>query len=330
MKIIEYNSKYEEEVKDLLLELQEYIVSIDREKYNIISKDYRRDILLKTLEEVRNKQGKILLASENEKIVGMVIGIVNNIEEKEYDFLAPKRGRVTELIVSKNCRTKGIGTNLLKEVEVYLQTIGCEDILIEVFGYNKCAMNFYNKNNYHIRLYEVTKKIKESSNYMCKIASIQEINEKWDYEISIHPNENKWIVWKNQVINNVKNGNFICYYGILDGKIICEGTASFNHEGIQNSENLVGKDKVYLTGFRTIKEYQGKGYFSKLYNFIEHDLKKRNIKKLTLGVEPSEVKNIKIYFSFGFTNFIKTGYETYPAENSETETIMVNYYLKNI
>ncbi len=45
--VIEYTSKYDEEIKDLLIELQEYIVSIDKEKYNIITSNFREEYLKK-------------------------------------------------------------------------------------------------------------------------------------------------------------------------------------------------------------------------------------------------------------------------------------------
>ncbi len=153
--IIEYESVYDEDIKDLLVELQEYIVSIDKEKYNIITPQYREEYFKKTLNEIKNK-GKILLAKDNDKI----IGYINNEEINDYDFKAPKRGRISELIVSKNCRTKGMGSKLLDSMEEYLKSIGCIDILIEVFGYNDIGLDFYNKHNYHNRIVEMTKKIK--------------------------------------------------------------------------------------------------------------------------------------------------------------------------
>ena len=39
VEIIAYEKKYEEEVKDLLVELQEYIVSIDKDHYNILTEN---------------------------------------------------------------------------------------------------------------------------------------------------------------------------------------------------------------------------------------------------------------------------------------------------
>lgn len=111
------------------------------------------------MDEVNKYQGKILLAKENEKIIGIIIGLINNEETSEYDFNAPKRGRISELIVSKNCRISGTGSKLLKAMEEYLKSAGCEDILIGVFGYNDLALEFYNKHEYHTRMVELTKKI---------------------------------------------------------------------------------------------------------------------------------------------------------------------------
>jgi len=172
------------------------------------------------------------------------------------------------------------------------------------------------------------------NNFICKIASIEEMNEKWDYEIASKPNDEKWPIWKQDSINDVKDGTKICYYGILDGTIITEASAVISDQDktIQNKEGLVGKKTAYLTAFRTIEAYQGKGYFSKLYKFLENDLINRGFKTLTLGVEPSEVKNMKIYFNWGYENYIKTAYEIYPPKDSTSkqEKVMVNYYSKEI
>lgn len=50
MEIIDYSSKYDESIKDLLVELQEYIVKIDREKYNILTGEYKENILKRQYE----------------------------------------------------------------------------------------------------------------------------------------------------------------------------------------------------------------------------------------------------------------------------------------
>ena len=156
--ITEYAPKYDETIKDLLVELQEYIVSIDKEKYNIIGPEYRELYFLKTMQEVKENKGHILLIKDGENIVGLIIGIIEE-PNNEYDFKTPKRGRITELIISKNCRSHGYGNMLLKAMENYLKNNGCEAILIEVFGYNDLAFSFYNKNGYNTRMYDLIKKI---------------------------------------------------------------------------------------------------------------------------------------------------------------------------
>ena len=159
--IIEYESKYEDSIKELLLELQQYIESIDILGYNrVVDKElYKEEILKKTLKEVEEHDGKIFLYQEDNKIIGLIVGIINNEATEENDFIVPKRGRITELIISNKVRGKGYGKKLITSMEEYLKIKGCEDILIEVFGYNDKAFNFYKGNGYHTRMYEVIKKI---------------------------------------------------------------------------------------------------------------------------------------------------------------------------
>ena len=168
--------------------------------------------------------------------------------------------------------------------------------------------------------------------YICKIATIEEMEQNWNYLIEIHPNDNSWKVYKEKAIREMKNGNTIVYYGILNGVIISEATAMLSDLDVQNSDGLVDDTTAYLSAFRTRKEHRGKGYFSELYKFMENDLKNRGYQKLTLGVEPCEVKNMMLYFKYGFTEFVKNAYEIEPPknENEEPTQYLVSYYSKNI
>ncbi len=153
--IIEYDSKYDEQIKDLLVQLQQYLTDMDIEGYNIVGEGYRDKYFEKTLEEVEKCNGKIFLYKDNEKIVGLIIGIINNDATIRYDFKAPKRGRITELVVDKEYRGKGIGKELLLKMKEHLKTNGCEKIMIAVFGYNESAIKFYKENGFHIRMLDM-------------------------------------------------------------------------------------------------------------------------------------------------------------------------------
>ena len=147
-------------------------------------------------------------------------------------------------------------------------------------------------------------------NYICKIASMEEMEHKWDYEIAQHSEKENWITWKSEAIESARAGKSIPYYGILDGTVICEATAVLNPDLGQ----ACGKPEhtVELCAFRTNKEYRGKGYFSKLMTFLQEDLKQKGYRRVIVGVEPEEKRNREIYRHWGFAEKIATGTETYP------------------
>lgn len=60
MKIIEYEDKYLEEVKDLLVELEEYILSIDEDNLDQLHPEYRDKMAILDLEEVKENNGQML------------------------------------------------------------------------------------------------------------------------------------------------------------------------------------------------------------------------------------------------------------------------------
>ena len=147
--------------------------------------------------------------------------------------------------------------------------------------------------------------------YICRIASLEEMNRKWDYEIRQHPGTENWTVWKGEAIESFRTGRSIPYYGILEGTVICEATAVLYPDIPENSWEINGQT-VELCAFRTIKDYRGKGYFSKLMRFMLKDLKERGYTRAVVGVEPEEKLNREIYRHWGFTEHICTGNETYP------------------
>ena len=160
MQIIEYEEKYLEDVKDLLVELEEYIISIDKDNLDQLHEEYRDKMAILDLDEVNNNNGKCYLAIENNKAIGLIMGIIPPYEEYDYlDYKCPKRGEITELIVTKKVRTNGVGKSLMDKMEKYFKNLNCEYIHVDVFGYNDIGINFYKKNNYHTRMITMIKKV---------------------------------------------------------------------------------------------------------------------------------------------------------------------------
>ena len=153
MKIIEYDDKYLEDVKDLLVELEEYILTIDKDELDQLHPEYRDKMAILDLEEVNENDGKCYLAIEDDKAIGLIMGIIREYDEYDYlDYKCPKTGEITELIISKNIRSKGIGQQLMHTMEEYFRSVGCEYVSIDVFAYNELAKNFYRKQGYHSRM----------------------------------------------------------------------------------------------------------------------------------------------------------------------------------
>ncbi len=160
MEILELKQNEVEQVKDLLVDLQKYVISIDKYNLNIISKDYREKYFEYLLNDCNNNQGKIFVAVENNDIIGMIAGYIQKYENRDkLDYLCPKKGIVAELIVSRDYRNKGIGQLLLDKIENYFKSIDCEFVQIDIFAYNENAKKFYYKNGYEDRMITVFKKI---------------------------------------------------------------------------------------------------------------------------------------------------------------------------
>lgn len=160
MKVIEYEEKYLEDVRDLLTELEEYIVSIDKDELDQVHPEYHEKMALVDLDEINMNNGICYLAIKNDKAIGLIMGMIPKYDEYDYlDYKCPKRGMITELIVTSKIRSKGIGQALMEKMEKYFKFNDCEYVLVDVFAYNENAINFYNKNGYHSRMYTDIKKL---------------------------------------------------------------------------------------------------------------------------------------------------------------------------
>jgi len=106
-----------------------------------------------------------------------------------------------------------------------------------------------------------------AENYICKIATRDELLKRWDYLIEIHPDNNKWVEFKENALKHYDEKSTISYLGFLNNEIICEITAYIKESAfigdISEPTGLLSDNMAYLAAFRTNKEFEGKGYFSK-------------------------------------------------------------------
>lgn len=160
MQIIEYEDRFLDDVKNLLVELEEYIIKIDEDGLDQLHSEYKDKMALLDLKTIKDNSGKCYLAIQNNMVIGLIMGYVRVYDEFDYlDYKCPKSGVISEFIVSEKVRSKGIGKQLINKLEEYFKSINCEYILLECFAYNKSAINFYKNQEYHTRMLVNIKKL---------------------------------------------------------------------------------------------------------------------------------------------------------------------------
>ena len=88
------------------------------------------------------------------------MGKIVKFDEYDYlDYKCPKEGDITELIVTSKIRSTGVGKKLMEKMEEYFKSMNCEYVLVDVFAYNKNAINFYDRRGYHNRMHRAIKKL---------------------------------------------------------------------------------------------------------------------------------------------------------------------------
>ena len=171
--------------------------------------------------------------------------------------------------------------------------------------------------------------------YICKVAIRDELIRRWDYLNSINPGS-KWKTFRENALKHFDEKSTISYLGFLNDEIICEATAVIQDSAfigdIDEPAGLLSDRMSYLAAFRTNQEYEGQGYFRRLYDFVESDLKKRGYTELSVGVGPEAVRNMEIYFHLGFRDYIKTVIQYEPSEEDplKQEEDVIIFYRKKI
>ncbi len=167
-----------------------------------------------------------------------------------------------------------------------------------------------------------------NDNIEVRLASVGEVETWWDKKISKRPNDFSYKKWKENFVEGNKNGLRKTFFAFENGKYIGQGTLLLESD----DKVLTGKGKAEIIKLELLPKYRGKGIATKIYQKIESFAKKQKIKMLTIGVEPCEVRNMQIYFHWGFTTFLQCTSETYPpkTEKDMGETITVLCYGKRI
>jgi len=147
--------------------------------------------------------------------------------------------------------------------------------------------------------------------YKYKIATLEELERRWDINIANNIGDNRWVDWKAIAIENHKNNKCTTFVVLYGEEPIGEGTL------------IPTLQSVEINGLRIDKQHEGKGHISKLVKIMEQYAKDEGYKTATIGVEPKETRNLAIYLHWGYNTFVKL-----EISNMKEEEGLVLYYSK--
>ncbi|MDP3742105.1 MAG: GNAT family N-acetyltransferase [Candidatus Micrarchaeota archaeon] len=88
-----------------------------------------------------SKKGICFVAEENEKLIGVIFGLVKNQPKKVLHTL----GYVNDWFVLKECRGKGVGKLLWLKMMAWFRKRRCKAVELKVYPNNKSATAVYRK-----------------------------------------------------------------------------------------------------------------------------------------------------------------------------------------
>lgn len=155
-------------------------------------------------------------------------------------------------------------------------------------------------------------------------ATIELLNIIWEKNIKANSEDERWIKWRDEAIANNVSRKAKTFLVLFRGEPVGEGTLLFADDcsAISGRRMLAdGKVTANINALRIEKEHEAKGHISGLIRLMEEYALNHGYKKLTIGVEAKESRNLAIYLHWKFNEFV----------HAETEDgSLVLYYAKNI
>lgn len=146
----------------------------------------------------------------------------------------------------------------------------------------------------------------------------------WEKNIKANSDDKRWNKWRDEAIANNSCGKSKTFLVLYKGVPVGEGTLLFADDcsAIRGRTMLAdGKKTANINALRIEKEHEGKGHISKLVDLMERHAVEHGYRKLTIGVEAKESRNLAIYLHWGFQEFTHSEIE---------DGSLVLYYAKKI
>ena len=157
-----------------------------------------------------------------------------------------------------------------------------------------------------------------------RIATMEDLEILWRANISGNPGDDRWVRWKDEYIGYNQTGEGLTFAVVLDDVAVGEGTLLLSPgcRAVAGKTELAdGLTVANVNALRINKAYEGQGHISALVRLMEQWALAHGCRRLTIGVDAKETRNLAIYLHWGYRDFIM-------AEQEDGELVL--YYAKDL
>ena len=147
--------------------------------------------------------------------------------------------------------------------------------------------------------------------FLYKEASPDELIAVWDKNIADNAGDERWVTWRDGVIEGNKAGDEKTFVVLYENKPVGEATLIFSPQVLGGKSELAdGVNTVNINGLRVDKHFRGQGHSSRLVQKMEQYAREAGYKIITIGVEARETRNLAIYLHWGFNKFVMSEFDS--------------------
>lgn len=157
-----------------------------------------------------------------------------------------------------------------------------------------------------------------------KIATFAELERIWDKKIAENLEDTRYLRWKAQFLADNLKGAAVTFLVMADEEPVGEGTLLLSPDcrAIRQRTSLCdGTHTANINNLRIEKAFEGQCHISTLRKAMEQYAKERGIRRLTIGVEAAETRNLGIYLHWGYDQFLMS---------EEEDGALILYYGKDL
>ncbi len=163
-----------------------------------------------------------------------------------------------------------------------------------------------------------------SGDILVRGATADDLEYLWNENIRRNHGDERWIRWKEQYVGYNQSGMGKTFAVVASSVPVGEGTLLFDPacKAINGRTELAdGKTVTNINALRIRKAFEGQGHISRMVKLMEHDARERGFRRITIGVEAAETRNLAIYLHWGYDKLVMSSVE---------DGVLVLYFAKDL